>query len=99
MFCLRFYLAEVNSEERSTLEIEAVGSRNSESGEIWGLSTAENGPRGPDPYSRGMLWGRNSQLQLRAERSQDWESQRPKTESFTLEGGCLAFSDHSKGQK
>lgn len=31
MFCLRFYLAEVNSEERSTLEIEAVGSRNSES--------------------------------------------------------------------
>ena len=99
--CVLFeiYLAEVNSEERSGLEIEAVVSCNSESGKIWGLSTAYNGPRGQYPYSRGMLLGRNSQLKLRAERSQDWESQRPKTECLKMEGGCLAFSDHSKGQK
>lgn len=40
--CVLFemYLAEVNSEERSGLEIEAAVSCNSESGEIWGPSTA-----------------------------------------------------------
>lgn len=64
---LKFVRLELNSEERSGLEIKVMVSYNSESSEKWGLYSLKWLP-GKYPCSRGMLLGKNSRLKLRAGR-------------------------------